>query len=103
MAVASTGAGALQALPSVDVESTIRDCPVTGSRCAHAMWTPAREVAIVGSALVRNSFTVVAWSKGAIVATSLMFLLGNVLPKSVDLAMTIPSGWLELANRRHVT
>jgi hypothetical protein len=53
--------------------------------------------------LVRNCVGVVPWSNGAIVATSLVFLDGKVLPKSVDFATTIASGALEVAKRRQVT
>src|SRR5262245_42572819 len=100
--------GALQEAPSVDVDMTMRASPVTESRCAQATCTrrtlaESSDAAMVGRALVRNRVGVVPWSKGVMVATSTVFLLGKVLPKSVDFATRIASGWLDVAKRRQVT
>ena len=66
------------------------------------------ETAIVGRAFVRNWAPDDPWSNaqrfGAVpvprFATVVVYLDGNVFPKSVERAQMIASGWLEVANRR---
>src|SRR5262252_7219743 len=100
----STATGALQVEPSVEEETTIWASPLA-ARWAQAAWmrltfAASTEAASEGRAFVRNSVVVVAWSNGVIAATWTVFFEGKVLPKSVDLAMTMASPALEVAKRR---
>ena len=100
--------GLLQVFPPLDdVDTTI--CDILARRIAlrpcdvDAARVSTTETATDGRAFVRKRVAERVWSKGAIVATCVVFLDGNVLPKSSERAMRIESGLLVVANWRQTT
>ncbi|MGC3996299.1 MAG: hypothetical protein QM767_01680 [Anaeromyxobacter sp.] len=101
MGASSMGWGADQVTPPLEEESTMRASPVAPRRSCQARWSQLRvaaastEMARLGRVWLLKAVGVMAWSKGAMFATT--EALDQVWPPSVEEAIMIASVSLELA------